>query len=267
MARLSIGRFDSSVNPASSKAGLVLGRRRTGRGDESSGKLQTLIKWRGVDNRTIAATRPDGSHSLEHAHAGPRRTDRIFQQAEDHPGRLNKTPQNNRHGKIVIPQTRGSGWGGRIRTSAWRNQNPLPYHLATPQQHSAHRAASMAGRGATYPYRSLPATGTITPDTTYLPLAGTIRGGYNPGSLGHGVWRSLVAHLVRDEGVGGSNPLTPTKLTPQGFGICLKTAPPKSQKSSLSSIWKWAFCLFHPAVSLRGLAFPLLSPHHASRNA
>ena len=24
------------------------------------------------------------------------------------------------------------GWGGRIRTSAWRNQNPLPYHLATP---------------------------------------------------------------------------------------------------------------------------------------
>jgi hypothetical protein len=26
------------------------------------------------------------------------------------------------------------GWGGRIRTSAWRNQNPLPYHLATPHQ-------------------------------------------------------------------------------------------------------------------------------------
>jgi hypothetical protein len=24
------------------------------------------------------------------------------------------------------------GWGGRIRTSVWRNQNPLPYHLATP---------------------------------------------------------------------------------------------------------------------------------------
>ena len=27
------------------------------------------------------------------------------------------------------------GWGGRIRTSAWRNQNPLPYRLATPQTH------------------------------------------------------------------------------------------------------------------------------------
>ncbi len=26
-----------------------------------------------------------------------------------------------------------AGWGGRIRTSEWRNQNPLPYHLATPQ--------------------------------------------------------------------------------------------------------------------------------------
>ena len=27
-----------------------------------------------------------------------------------------------------------------------------------------------------------------------------------------GDWRSLVAHFVRDEGVGGSNPLSPTKL-------------------------------------------------------
>src|SRR5215510_6790521 len=25
------------------------------------------------------------------------------------------------------------GWGARIRTWEWRNQNPLPYHLATPQ--------------------------------------------------------------------------------------------------------------------------------------
>ena len=27
------------------------------------------------------------------------------------------------------------------------------------------------------------------------------------------MWRSLVAHLVRDEGVGGSNPLTPTSYS------------------------------------------------------
>src|SRR6202012_805293 len=26
------------------------------------------------------------------------------------------------------------GWGGRGRTSEWRNQNPLPFRLATPQQ-------------------------------------------------------------------------------------------------------------------------------------
>ena len=25
------------------------------------------------------------------------------------------------------------GWGGRIRTPEWRDQNPLPYRLATPQ--------------------------------------------------------------------------------------------------------------------------------------
>jgi hypothetical protein len=25
-----------------------------------------------------------------------------------------------------------TGWGARIRTWEWRNQNPLPYHLATP---------------------------------------------------------------------------------------------------------------------------------------
>src|SRR5580704_3215360 len=27
-----------------------------------------------------------------------------------------------------------AGWGGRIRTSECRNQNPVPYHLATPQR-------------------------------------------------------------------------------------------------------------------------------------
>src|SRR4051794_28214544 len=29
------------------------------------------------------------------------------------------------------------GWGARIRTWEWRNQNPLPYHLATPHRHGA----------------------------------------------------------------------------------------------------------------------------------
>ncbi len=47
---------------------------------------------------------------------------------------LGKLPQrkNASHGQPL-------GWGGRIRTSAWRNQNPLPYRLATPQSHHAHQ--------------------------------------------------------------------------------------------------------------------------------
>ena len=28
-----------------------------------------------------------------------------------------------------------NGWGGRIRTYGTRDQNPLPYRLATPQQY------------------------------------------------------------------------------------------------------------------------------------
>ena len=45
--------------------------------------------------------------------------------------------------RIVVFYINGlsAGWGARIRTWEWRNQNPLPYHLATP-----HR-----GRSATRP--------------------------------------------------------------------------------------------------------------------
>src|ERR1043166_229608 len=35
------------------------------------------------------------------------------------------------------------GWGARIRTWEWRNQNPLPYHLATP--HRMNTYGKMAG--------------------------------------------------------------------------------------------------------------------------
>src|SRR6185437_7922531 len=31
-------------------------------------------------------------------------------------------------------ETRLGGWGARIRTWEWRNQNPLPYLLATPHR-------------------------------------------------------------------------------------------------------------------------------------
>ena len=36
--------------------------------------------------------------------------------------------------KEYSSKTGMAGWGGRDRTSEWRNQNPLPYRLATPQQ-------------------------------------------------------------------------------------------------------------------------------------
>jgi hypothetical protein len=36
----------------------------------------------------------------------------------------------NRRGEIRL----SAGWGARIRTWEWRNQNPLPYHLATPHR-------------------------------------------------------------------------------------------------------------------------------------
>ena len=40
------------------------------------------------------------------------------------------------------------GWGARIRTWEWRNQNPLPYHLATPQQVPENRGLTILTRGA-----------------------------------------------------------------------------------------------------------------------
>ena len=39
-----------------------------------------------------------------------------------------------------------AGWGGRIRTSECRNQNPVPYHLATPQKPDG-RSAKLAAPG------------------------------------------------------------------------------------------------------------------------
>jgi hypothetical protein len=41
-----------------------------------------------------------------------------------------------------------------------------------------------------------------------------------------GVWRSLVARLVRDEEAGGSNPLTPTIRLRKSFGVILRKSMP-----------------------------------------
>ena len=46
-------------------------------------------------------------------------------------------PENNKRLKMaalsMVIHNRVIIWGGRIRTSAWRYQKPLPYRLATPQ--------------------------------------------------------------------------------------------------------------------------------------
>src|SRR3954454_11655168 len=47
-------------------------------------------------------------------------------------GALPATPPR-RRGEDSGGDGRGVGWGGRDRTYECRNQNPVPYHLATPQ--------------------------------------------------------------------------------------------------------------------------------------
>jgi hypothetical protein len=42
----------------------------------------------------------------------------------------------------------GFGWGARIRTWEWRNQNPLPYHLATPQSAPDHTCGVAADQSS-----------------------------------------------------------------------------------------------------------------------
>ena len=99
------------------------------------------------------------------------------------------------------------GWGGRVRTSEWRNQNPLPYHLATPQcgRVNSPFAALLQG-GARKNYRAKTCTSC---------LRVTIDPAIEPPTTGNGVWLSLVEHYVRDVGVAGSNPATPTSCFPK----------------------------------------------------
>ena len=56
------------------------------------------------------------------------------------------------------------GWGGRIRTCAWRHQKPLPYRLATPQRYFGTKMRPPRLRHG----RSIPAS------------AGRWQGRYNP---------------------------------------------------------------------------------------
>jgi hypothetical protein len=65
-----------------------------------------------------------------------------------------------------------AGWGARIRTWEWRNQNPLPYHLATP--HRGYMYCEVAGG----PYRRNRSGSTLPPPSRRLAGPGCRR--YNP---------------------------------------------------------------------------------------
>jgi hypothetical protein len=46
---------------------------------------------------------------------------------------VNTAIDNESNSSVCAIEPAQIGWGGRIRTSVWRDQNPLPYRLATPQ--------------------------------------------------------------------------------------------------------------------------------------
>ena len=72
------------------------------------------------------------------------------------------------------------GWGARIRTWEWRNQNPLPYHLATPHRprHVELMLRMDAGRPAAIPGRPFGGNPGHTPARQAV-LAGQRHGRYN----------------------------------------------------------------------------------------
>ncbi len=104
-----------------------------------------------------------------------------------------------------IQSMRVCGWGARIRTWEWRYQKPLPYRLATPQRSSRYIASSQIGCKRTRlhspdlsPQELRSARdGNSDAGIVLKSLAGHRTRRYNAATSG-GVWRSLVAHLVRD---------------------------------------------------------------------
>src|SRR5262249_8921626 len=67
------------------------------------------------------------------------------------PGRTQQRPHVRAHfppNREVVKKHARDGWGARIRTWEWRNQNPLPYHLATPQRAPDHTCGSRADQSS-----------------------------------------------------------------------------------------------------------------------
>jgi hypothetical protein len=70
----------------------------------------------------------------------PRRGDLEASDECRHSARISENPP------PIMVETGLAGWGARIRTWEWRNQNPLPYHLATPHRLLMNRARTIATR-------------------------------------------------------------------------------------------------------------------------
>ena len=96
-----------------------------------------------------------------------------------------------------------------------------------------------------------------------------------------GDWRSLVAHFVRDEGVGGSNPLSPTKFekpaqragffafvaheeeTLRGQGGSIRRRPDKTRQRRIRQMcWPIVGCGVNTLFDLHTTHFPAkFAPH------
>ena len=86
--------------------------------------------------RALAATRKRHAHRIAGA---PNASGTEFQNGPQKPSQNGMEEQN---GTSESPADINlvRGWGARIRTWEWRNQNPLPYRLATPQRQPRPRA-------------------------------------------------------------------------------------------------------------------------------
>jgi hypothetical protein len=103
---------------------------------------------------------------------------RLIEPYGRYPSRRSSTLEPLTPDELLMPTN--SGWGGRIRTSEWRDQNPLPYHLATPQQLSklSHRTTYAGVRLLTIrggPFRSTRATHASHP-WCVVPARASLRG-------------------------------------------------------------------------------------------
>lgn len=82
----------------------------------------------------------------------PKSLETETENAAQYPAKRLKRKRFSRRGQKHSVRSKKAGWGGWIRTSAWRYQKPLPYHLATPQCAMAFPPiAPIRGQGPAWP--------------------------------------------------------------------------------------------------------------------